>query len=139
MAGYVDDGALRRLQNECGIHLCPSRSEGWGHYILEGMSCGAVVVATDAPPMNEHVTPETGILVPWSRSEPRHMGQNHYVDPAALEAAIAGLITSPSAEMQAMGERARARYEAICSDFRERVAATVHKAKLEDIPVISEP
>jgi len=117
IAGYLDDAGLQRLQNECGIHLCPSRSEGWGHYILEGMSCGSVVVTTDAPPMNEHVTAETGILVPWSRSEPRHMGKNHYVEPDSLESAIARLLEEGETSKSAIGKAARMRYEAIAASF----------------------
>lgn len=125
IAGYLDDAELKRLQNECGLHLCPSRSEGWGHYVLEGMSCGSVVVTTDAPPMNEHVTSETGVLVPWSRSEPRHMGRNHYVDTDALEAAVARLLGADDASKSAVGKAARQRYEAIDAAFHEEVERLV--------------
>jgi glycosyltransferase involved in cell wall biosynthesis len=122
LSGYLSDAALKRLQNECGIHLCPSRSEGWGHHIVEGLSVGAVVLTTDAPPMNELVTPGCGILVSAARSEPRHLGTNFYVDATALEAAIAGLIAMPDADKAALGAAARLRYEAIAAAFSEAVA-----------------
>lgn len=122
ISGYMDDSELRRLQNACGVHLCPSRSEGWGHYIVEGLSVGAVVVATDAPPMNEHIAGGAGIAVAWSRSEPRHLGINHYVDSAALESAVERIIALPDADKAAMGTRARQRFLDIDAAFRARIS-----------------
>ena len=119
--GYVDEGELRRLQNACGIHICPSRSEGWGHNIVEGMSCGALVLTTDAPPMNEHITEECGLLIAYARSEPRHLGINYYVDPQALEAAIERTLSMTEVEKAELGEKARSRYLQIDTDFRARV------------------
>jgi hypothetical protein len=37
--------------------------EGYGHYINEGRSVGAVVVTTDYPPMNELVSERDGFLI----------------------------------------------------------------------------
>ncbi|WP_048648018.1 glycosyltransferase family 4 protein [Nitratireductor soli] len=121
LAGYTDDATLRQLQNACGIHLCPSRSEGFGHYIMEAMSCAAVTITTDAPPMNEHVTAETGILVPHARSEPRHLGMNYFVDVDALEAAIERAMAMTEGKARTIGERARAAYLAAKHDFTAAV------------------
>lgn len=121
ISGYMDDKALQVLQNGCGVHLCPSRSEGWGHHLVEGLSVGAVVVTTDAPPMNEHVDATCGVLVPFSRSEPRHLGTSFYVDLAALEAAVEQIIIMPETEKRALSVAARQRYEAIDAGFRQRV------------------
>ena len=120
-AGYLDDGELKRLQNTCGIHLCPSRSEGWGHHIVEAMSCGAVVVTTDAPPMNEHVTAGSGVLVRAGQSTPRHLGHEFFVDCGALEAVIAGLAAGSSEFAQSLGAKARSRFEDIDRSFAARL------------------
>jgi glycosyltransferase involved in cell wall biosynthesis len=118
---YLSDAELRALQNACGVHLCPSRSEGWGHYIVEAMSCGAVTLTTDAPPMNELVEPERGVLVPWDRREPRKLGYDFFADVPALERAIADLIARSSAEKAALGGAARAWFEANDAAFRRRL------------------
>jgi glycosyltransferase involved in cell wall biosynthesis len=118
---YLPDDELRRLQNRCGIHLCPSLSEGWGHYIGEALSCGAVTVATDGPPMNELVRPDRGVLVPWVRSEPRKLGINYHVDPGELEEAVEGLLARPAGEKQRMGRAGRAWFEENDTRFRARL------------------
>jgi glycosyltransferase involved in cell wall biosynthesis len=116
--GYLPDDDLRELQNRCGVHLCPSRSEGWGHYIVEAMSCGAVTVVTDAPPMNELIGADRGVAVPYHDSEPRKLGTNYYVDPVRLEAAIAELIERSNSEKAALGGTARQWFEANDRTFR---------------------
>jgi glycosyltransferase involved in cell wall biosynthesis len=118
---YLPDAELQALQNACGIHLCPSRSEGWGHYIVEAMSCHAVTLTTSAPPMNELVQPDRGVLVPYHRSEPRKLGVNFFVDPDALERAIAGVIAMPEHDKARIGDAAREWFEANDRAFRERL------------------
>lgn len=118
---YVPDGELRELQNRCGVHLCPSLSEGWGHYIVEAMSCRAVTLTTDAPPMNELVAPDRGVTIPWNRQESRHLGWNFHADPAALEREIARLIAMPETDKAAIGTRARAWFEQNDRGFAKRL------------------
>lgn len=105
--GFLSGDELQELMNNCGIHLCPSRSEGWGHYIHEALGCGAVVVTTDAPPMNECVDADTGVLVAASRQEKRHLGTNFYVDPISLEQAIDSTLTTEPFLLAEKGRRAR--------------------------------
>jgi glycosyltransferase involved in cell wall biosynthesis len=120
---YLADDDLRRLQNACGVHLCPSLSEGWGHYIVEAMSCGAVTVVTDGPPMNELVAPDRGVLVPVERSEPRKLGFDFHVDPVELERAVASLVVTREEAKQQWGRAARRWYEDNGRRFGERLRA----------------
>jgi glycosyltransferase involved in cell wall biosynthesis len=110
-AGYLDDHELQRLQNRCGVHLCPSLCEGWGHYIAEGLSCGAIVLTTDAPPMNELVTEERGRLVAWDRSEARHLGTCFFTTPAAIEESIEDLLCTSEERLVEVGDSARAWFQ----------------------------
>lgn len=124
---YLPDGELRAIQNRMGIQICTSLSEGWGHAIVEGMSCGAVVVTTDGPPMNEIIRPDRGVLVPFARSEPRKLGTNFLADPDALDAAVHALIVRPESDKAELGRRARAWFEENDRAFRVRLRDVLEK------------
>jgi glycosyltransferase involved in cell wall biosynthesis len=124
---FLDDASLNQLQLECGLHLCPSAVEGFGHTLVEGMSTGAVVLTTDAPPMNEIVTAERGVLVPWCRTESMRLGHRYEVDPTILEAVIARTFDLSDSRLAELGERARTWFEANDRAFRERLVAAVER------------
>jgi len=115
---YIPHEEIKQHLNSHGVHLCTSLSEGWGHYIVEAMSCRAVVVSTDAPPMNELITPARGITVPYHHSEPRHLGTNFHVDPDKLEQLIKELLLMPVEQKAALGNHARTWFEQNDADFR---------------------
>jgi len=117
---FIEDVELRRLQAVCGFHLCPSAAEGFGHTIVEGLSTGAVVLTTDAPPMNELVSSDRGVLVPWTTSEPMCAGQRFLVDEERLEEQITQVFSWPTARVQAIGRSARDWFEQNDADFRRR-------------------
>lgn len=50
----VSENELVRLMNTCRFHVQPSKYEGFGHILWEGMGCAANVFTADAPPMNEY-------------------------------------------------------------------------------------
>jgi len=118
---YLDLEEVRTLQNACGIHLCPSRSEGFGHYIVEAMSTAALVITTDAPPMNELVEPDSGLLVASGRRETRHLGECYYVDPQALDARIEQAFAMEADAKANLGQQARSRYETLTRAFLARI------------------
>ncbi len=127
LAGHIDDAELQRLQNECGIHLCPSRSEGWGHYLHEAMSCGAVVVTVNGAPMNEFVNSENGILAPFARKEPRRLGTNYFVDLVEFESAIDRVLEMETAEKLAIGLKARQFFVRISTEFPVQLNLAIRK------------
>ncbi|MEO7149031.1 MAG: glycosyltransferase [Rhodanobacteraceae bacterium] len=105
---YIDDAELRRMQNANLFHLCCSETEGFGHYIVEAMSVGAVVLTTNAPPMNELVMPERGVLVAYGRLGRQHLATTYQVDDGALERAVERALAMDDARIEAMGAQARA-------------------------------
>jgi hypothetical protein len=117
----LDEEALRRLRNESAFYLCPSEAEGFGHVIIEGMSSGAVIITTNAPPMNELVTPDTGLLAAVERSEPKALGERHFVSHKDLEHKISRALEMTASEREAIGRAARERYEKLDREFRLRL------------------
>ncbi|KAF1782625.1 hypothetical protein GQ600_9353 [Phytophthora cactorum] len=62
--GMVERSEFTKITAEAAFFMCPSRSEGYGHYINQARASGAVIVTTDAAPMNELITSrEMGVLV----------------------------------------------------------------------------
>lgn len=123
--GYLDDAELKRLQNAHRFHLCPSQTEGFGHYIVEAMSADAVVLTLDAPPMNEMITSARGILIPSTRTGTQHLADTYGFDDAAMETAITRAIALDAAQCDALGAAARAWYEAERAAFPARLDAAL--------------
>lgn len=118
--GYLDDIALRRLQNEHRFHICPSEAEGFGHYLMEGLSVGAVVITTDGEPMNELVGHDRGILIPAARTGKKELAARYFVDSQGIEAAVAQALSLTQQEYERLGLAARAFFKRNDRDFRMR-------------------
>lgn len=124
LAGYLDDGELRRLQNCHRFHVCTSETEGWGHYLVEAESVGAVIVATDAPPMNELVTAERGVLVRARPTGTQHLAGLWAFDEADFERAVDALLRT-DAPLDRLGHAARAWFESNRGGFDSRLRAAL--------------
>ncbi|GLD92463.1 hypothetical protein PINS_up000996 [Pythium insidiosum] len=70
--GQLDAATFGRHIAAASVFLCPSYMEGYGHYINQARATGGLVVTTDAAPMNELVTPASGVLV---HAAPSHFAQ----------------------------------------------------------------
>ncbi len=85
------------------------------------MSCRALTLTTNAPPMNELITPDRGILVNYHRTRKQRSGANYYVDPIDLEHKIDEIIRMDPASKQLLGQRARDWYEENDRFFRRQL------------------
>ncbi|NII10826.1 glycosyltransferase family 4 protein [Oleiagrimonas sp. C23AA] len=112
---------MSRLQNSHLFHLCPSETDGWGHYMAEAMGVGALVLSVDAPPMNEMVTTDRGLLINYHRSGRRRLATTYFFDEQALEKAVDGALSMPEEEMKKKREAARHWFEQMCASFPQRL------------------
>ena len=65
---------LKMLMNTCGFHICCSSTEGYGHYINEARSVGAIVVATNFPPMSSFMREDYGVPIQVERDNIHKVG-----------------------------------------------------------------
>lgn len=113
--GSVPAAEKDRLQNQIGLHLCPSETEGFGHYINEARSVGALILTSNVPPMNELVDEESGVLVGephpwWWQTKGDLFMPLAQVDVADIERGIEQILLLSIEERQRMGRRSRAKF-----------------------------
>jgi glycosyltransferase involved in cell wall biosynthesis len=113
------DTELDRLMNEAQIHLCPSAAEGWGHYITEAMSVGAVVITTDASPMNEHIRPEWGYLLGIAATRMHHQAMQTFTSPEMIVEAVQRAEALGPDRRRAVGGKAREHFLKRNAEFKE--------------------
>jgi hypothetical protein len=129
-SGYLDDAALRALQNSNRFHLCLSEAEGWGHYIAEALSIGAMTITCDAAPMNELVSSQRGVLVAASQGPDHNLIRLALFETEALESAVSALTSMMPVRLEAVGREARDWFLANKREFPARVQHAV--ADIED-------
>lgn len=108
--GFLGEEAYAGVAENFGIHLCPSQMEGFGHYINESRSSAALIVTLDAPPMNEMVTPECGILVPIASSGPHHLGERFWATEQSIADAVETCLSMSEASRRALGQQAQRKF-----------------------------
>lgn len=127
----LSDEAMLALQRQHPIHVMPSEAEGYGQALSESMSVGAVVVTTDAPPMNELIEPDRGMLVRAGMGQPMNFGFRYQVDVAALEVALAEVFSWSREARLAMGQAARCwfleNHRRFCQDLSAVLKTVVAK------------
>jgi glycosyltransferase involved in cell wall biosynthesis len=104
-----------------GVHLCPSSVEGFGHYLNEARSMGALIVTTNAAPMNELVDDTCGVLIAPVQTEKQNFGIRHIIDVAGFERAIQTVLQMPIEQRRVLGANARRRYVTDRERFRDEL------------------
>lgn len=117
--------AIADLANAAAVHLCPSPTEGWGHIVNNARAVGAVVITSDAAPMNELVDDDCGFLVATDEKRAITMGELNPAQRKYYPPAIAALTVAPVDEKALM--RALTDALALSTDERARLGAAVRR------------
>lgn len=121
--GRQDAAELKRMMNEHAVHVCPSSYEGFGHYINEARSVGAVIVSTAAAPMDELVGGEYGVLAGVASRGWQNLATHSHVDPEALAKCIRSAMSCPLGLLRELGAHAREQYLWDAAAFEENLIA----------------
>ncbi|MBA3602215.1 MAG: glycosyltransferase [Parachlamydiaceae bacterium] len=117
---WMPESQLRALQNKCGIHLCVSETEGYGHSLVEAMATKAIVITTNAPPMNEFITDPRCLVTSKIRSS-QGLATNYHVDGKAIEKTIKKILKLSPEELEEIGCKNRERYLQYRPEFISRL------------------
>ncbi len=121
--GQLDEVSLKELYASSDIFVLPSYWEGYGIVLLEAMSYGLAVVASNAGAIPEVVHDgHTGLLVPPGDVLALLMSIRRLLDDAALrhELAANGLdFISKHHDWDGMEEKCVAWWQAVCGDLGE--------------------
>jgi glycosyltransferase involved in cell wall biosynthesis len=107
LTDFLSEADVKKEMNAAGMHLCVSEIESFGHYIAEALSCKSLVITTNAPPMNELVNNETGLLVNTSGKDVMGFGEKFFIDIQNLEETIETALQMSLSEKKGIGEAAR--------------------------------
>jgi glycosyltransferase involved in cell wall biosynthesis len=119
---------LRQLQNSHLFHLCLSETDAWGHYLVEALGVGAITLTTDAPPMNELISPDRGLLVPYASSGRMALATTYRFDDKQFVASVERALSFGDAELREISTRAREWFQENQRTFISRVGAAVDAA-----------
>ncbi|KUF95815.1 hypothetical protein AM587_10014082 [Phytophthora nicotianae] len=124
--GRASADEFGKMIAESAFFMCTSLQEGYGHYINQARASGAVIISTDLPPMNEFLTPESGVLIPvkrWAFQEQmlggRYNGEHGLKDVEGFTADLDGVgvckavekvLSMTPTEREAMAARAKKQY-----------------------------
>lgn len=126
----VDD--LHILMNECGIHICPSKYEGFGHYLNEARSVGAVVLYTDGPPMNEMFQDNISGLAIKCNVKLKGIIPKSYVNISDIETTMSKLLIINKKGMVQMGQNSRTSYLNDKHEFMSKFIYLINKYFVTD-------
>ena len=140
------------LVQSCGLCICMSAAEGFGHAVNESMSTGSILMLSPIEPFME-LAPKNSLWVSELKRtpHPQCMGELMDVDLQSMVETFQYLLNMHPVEREAMSQQTRALYEANHRAFIERITEVIKTtcegieeyslekqfAKEEDMPKVS--
>ena len=121
----ITDEELKQLMNSHTFHIMAAGYEGWGHALNEGLGCGAVVMTTNHPPMNEFAGVATDLLIPYQDTIVELSAMRARVVAIPVWNAVKKALKMKQEQINAIGSAARIAFLKQREDFRNNFKAIV--------------
>jgi hypothetical protein len=95
----ASDEEYFRLVNSFLFHIYVTEAEGFGHSIVESMSTGAIVLVTQAAPMNEYANDTNAIMIAAQYAGQMKLSPRFKSSNAQIEAAVAKALSMAETEI----------------------------------------
>jgi hypothetical protein len=138
------------LMKECGLAVCLSVAEGFGHAVNEAMSSGCVLVLSPITPFMELTNTAFWTSTSKTVPHPQCMGNLEDTDVESVMEALDCYVKTTQEDLRSVSDQSRKQYEDRHAEFVERLAKRIdtlkgtphyaiqeHLPKEEDLPCIS--
>lgn len=118
---YVDEfpstQAYHVFAKQFRFQVFATETEGFGHAIYEALELGAVVLVTDAPPMNEQLTSATSIKIESAYAGQKGLSPKFAVTQRGLECAVAQALALDERQILIYQQQGRQLLQKMRADF----------------------
>ncbi len=121
----LPDETLINHWQQAGFAIIPSEVEGYGQVLAEAMSYGCITITTNAPPMNELVSENRGILIVAEKAGKFRLGTRYQVTQEGIEQAVEQALVLDQASQQALSENAVSWYQNNHQAFEQRLSSFI--------------
>jgi glycosyltransferase involved in cell wall biosynthesis len=108
-------------------HIYLTETEGFGHSIVEALGYGSIVMVNDAPPMNEVLDEDCGIMVECSYLGQKRLSPRFGARKSSIEAAVQRILSMTEQEIGLMTMAAQSRYQQMKDEFPRRLDAVIRE------------
>lgn len=117
----MEEKAYDELLQECGLCICMSAAEGFGHAVNEAMSAGCVLMLSPIDPFRELTTEALWVSNAKVTPHPQCLGNLEDIDIGSLVDALTVYTTSKFLVRKTWSQKSRAQYEARHKAFVDRM------------------
>lgn len=121
----MEEAAYDALLQECGLVICTSAAEGFGHAVNEALSTGCIPVLTPIEPFREHYSDAIWCSSSSCTKHPQCLGNLEEVDVASIVDALLFFLKMDSNALNEASQSSRNRYEIRHRVFIEKMSQRI--------------